>query len=66
MRPASIQDRQVSFAEAERILGYERSSIYQMIKSGKIRAVKVGKFTRFYESELARFLDDNTRPFQAA
>jgi excisionase family DNA binding protein len=64
MQPASVHDRQVSFDEAETFLGYRRSAIYEMIKAGRLRPVKVGKFTRFYQSELRRYLDDNTRPYR--
>jgi excisionase family DNA binding protein len=55
-----------SLADAARILGYERSSIYARVKEGKIRTVKFADGAkRIPRSELLRYVG-NGKPAQAA
>lgn len=39
------------------ILCISRTRLYQLISEGKIKPVKMGKRTLFFESELNRFLE---------
>ena len=65
MLSEALFDRQVPFDEACAFLGYKRSYIYAAIAAGRLRAVKVGKYTRIHQSELQRFRGSITRPFEA-
>ena len=44
--------------EVLRILKISRAKLYLLIKDGSIKPVKIGKSTRFYESEINRFLEE--------
>lgn len=59
-------ERFFSLAEAARILGYERSSIYRRVKDGLIGTVRMADGAkRIPRSELLRYVG-NGNPAQAA
>jgi excisionase family DNA binding protein len=51
--------------EASRLLGFERSTVFDRIKNGRLKAVKLDGRVRMPRSELARYLAQAT-PVQAA
>jgi excisionase family DNA binding protein len=59
----NLERRGYSPAEAARIVGCGRTKIYDLIKEGRIRPVKVGARTIIPKSEIDRLLngDDDTR-----
>ncbi len=46
------------YTEAGRLLGVSPSSVYRLVRDGKLRAVTVGAARRIPRSELERFVDD--------
>lgn len=52
--------------EVETILHVTRRSIYNYIKEGKLKAVKIGKFWRVTQENLEEFLSTGTKPATAA
>ena len=50
-------DRLISVMEAMKILSISRTSLYALVKEGKIASVKLGGRTLFKESELNRFIE---------
>ncbi len=55
-RPAKIQPLAVGAEEARRIINMGRNQFYAMLKSGEIRAKRVGKKWLVPISELERWL----------
>lgn len=63
--------RLLSVTEAAEVLGCSRGHIYDLISAGKFRAVEIkatGKRskTRIYETDLAAFIEANTRTAKSA
>ena len=50
-------DKMLTTKEVMDILKVSRTTLYRLVTSGQIRAVKVGGSVRFKESELSRFID---------
>jgi excisionase family DNA binding protein len=61
----NVIENLVPFEEACTILGYKRSYLYAAIADGRLKAVKVGKYTRIPAAELRRFRNSITRPFHS-
>ncbi len=59
----SLERRGYSPAEAARIIGCGRTKMYDLIKEGRIRVVKIGTRTIIPKSEIDRLLNgtDDTR-----
>ncbi len=59
----SLERRGYSPAEAARIVGCGRTKVYDLIKEGRIRPVKIGTRTIIPKSEIDRLLNgtDDTR-----
>lgn len=59
----SLERRGYSPAEAARIIGCGRTKMYDLIKEGRIRVVKIGARTIIPKSEIDRLLNgtDDTR-----
>ncbi len=53
----SLERRGYSPAEAARIVGCGRTKIYDLIKEGRIRVVKIGARTIISKSEIDRVLN---------
>ena len=49
-------DRLLSIAEAQRVLGVGRTTIYRLIGEGQLPAVKVGRRTLISESQVQHFI----------
>ncbi len=45
--------------EVKDILKISQRTLYNYIKSGKITAVKIGKYWRIRQSDLQQFIEDN-------
>ena len=55
--PASFDlDHLLSIAEAQRVLGVGRTTIYRLIGEGQLPAVKVGRRTLISESQVQHFI----------
>jgi excisionase family DNA binding protein len=53
-------DRFFSIAEACRILGWERSTVYARVKSGRLRAFRLDGSVKIPRSELVRYIASAT------
>jgi excisionase family DNA binding protein len=53
-------ERFFSIAEASRILGFERSTLYSRIKTGRLQAVKLDGAPKIPRSEIKRYLSTAT------
>lgn len=49
----------VSVNEAARILGVGRTSLYSMIRDGRIEAIKLGRRTLIKTASLRRIIDEH-------
>jgi len=49
--------RLISTAEAARLLGVSRSTVYRLLKAGALVSVRVGRSRRIPVTALARYLD---------
>jgi excisionase family DNA binding protein len=49
-------DKMYSLPEAGDFLGLKRTAIYDRIKAGEIRAVKVGRLTKVYGRDIQAFV----------
>lgn len=58
LRVTSIQDAPLVMTpiEAARILGCGRNSIYSLLKSGKLKSIRVGKLIKITKSALEDYL----------
>lgn len=54
-------DKLYTVDEVMALLQVTQRTIYNYIKSGKIKAIKVGKYWRFTEESIQEFLTDNTK-----
>lgn len=52
----STQDRLITVSEAMGRLAVSRTKLYALVAAGKIAIVKIGRASRFKESEISRFL----------
>lgn len=61
--PENLERRGYSPVEAARIVGCGRTKMYDLIKEGRIRVVKIGARTIIPKSEIDRLLNgtDDTR-----
>lgn len=53
-------------AEAAELIGVGRSTLYELIKSGDIETVKIGRRTLIHHDELERYVRRLTDPAPAA
>jgi excisionase family DNA binding protein len=50
----------MSIGEAAAALAIGRTTLYELMWSGEIRPVRIGRSVRFAKSELTRFIDSHT------
>jgi excisionase family DNA binding protein len=55
-------ERYLTIREVAQLLGYEKSSIYNMLNEGRLRCVKMGRGNRIPHSAVAEFLAKNVKP----
>ena len=55
-------DRMHSLDDFCDLIGCKKTKAYDLIKSGKLRAFKMGGTTRIYRSEIDRFIAASARP----
>jgi excisionase family DNA binding protein len=51
----------LSVNEAARVLGVERSTIYRLLRTGELQAVRVGKRRKFRPEDLDAYLERNRK-----
>lgn len=52
----------LSVNDAARVLGVERSTIYRLLRTGELQAVRVGKRKRFRPEDLDAYLERGREP----
>lgn len=57
-----MQIKVYTLDEVEEILHVTRRSIYNYIKNGQLKAVKIGKYWRVTQDNLEAFLSTGTKP----
>jgi excisionase family DNA binding protein len=53
-------DRYFSIAEACRVLGWERSTVYSRVKAGRLKAIRLDGSVKIPRSELVRYIASAT------
>ena len=53
-------DRYFSIAEAGRVLGWERSTVYSRVKQGRLKAIRLDGSVKIPRSELLRYIASAT------
>jgi excisionase family DNA binding protein len=53
-------DRYFSIAEAWRVLGWERSTVYSRVKAGRLKAIRLDGSVKIPRSELVRYIASAT------
>jgi excisionase family DNA binding protein len=61
-RIAALDKRNAAIREVAELLGYEKSSIYNMLNEGRLRCVKLGRGNRIPHSAVAEFVAKDVRP----
>ena len=51
----------LSTDEAGRLLGISRTKVFDLLGSGELRSMKIGRRRRIPTAEVERFIADNTR-----
>jgi excisionase family DNA binding protein len=57
MQPIDVTQEWVSYPEAERYCGLSHTTLWRYVKSGEIRAARVGRSVRIHLPSLKRFMD---------
>jgi excisionase family DNA binding protein len=52
-----VESRAYSIAEACAIAGVRRTTLYKNIRAGKLRAIKIGRRTFFFQDDIRRWLE---------
>ena len=55
--PASIVERLLNYREAGELLGVSGSTVYSLVASGQLRAVKFGRSVRIDPADLRTYID---------
>lgn len=53
--------RALKVEEMAQILSISRNSAYELVRSGRIRAIRVGRIYRIHESAMDEFLDGTAK-----
>jgi excisionase family DNA binding protein len=59
---SSDLERYLTIREVAELLGYERSSIYNLVNEGRLRCVKIGRGNRIPHSAVSEFVAKNIKP----
>jgi excisionase family DNA binding protein len=62
--PTKELERLHSIPEFADLTAYEKSTVHNLIREGKLRAVKLGQSTRIPHGAIVEFLDSHTRPIK--
>jgi len=57
---ASQDNHLVTVEEAGRVLGLSRTKVWDLLSSGRLRSVRIGRARRIARSELERFIAEAT------
>lgn len=55
-------ERLHTIREVAELLGYEKSSIYNLLNEGRLRCVKIGRSNRIPRSAVDEFIAKNVKP----
>jgi len=53
-----MTDKQLSVIDVAYLLRVSKDTVMRLIKSGRLKAVKVGRFWKIMRSDLSQFIDD--------
>jgi excisionase family DNA binding protein len=59
---SSELERFHTIREVAELLGYEKSSIYNLVNEGRLRCVKIGRGNRIPHSAVSEFVAKNIKP----
>ena len=63
MRPGTahkVQPEWLRYSEAERYSGLGRSTLFKLVRSGEVRAAKIGKAVRLNRQSLDRYMEERS------
>ena len=63
MRPVTdhkVQPEWLRYPEAERYSGLGRSTLFKLVRSGDVRAAKIGKAVRLNRKSLDRYMEERS------
>jgi excisionase family DNA binding protein len=55
-------ERYLTIREVAELLGYEKSSIYNLVNEGRLRCLKIGRGNRIPHSAVSEFVANNIKP----
>jgi excisionase family DNA binding protein len=58
-RPHELPERLLGAAEASRLLGVSRATLYRLVRVGALQSIRVSNAVRFKPRHLAEYLQDH-------
>jgi len=64
MKTEDITPTWLSYSEAQRLVGLGRTTLWQLVSSGEVKAARVGRAVRLNRQSLERFLERQSDDFE--
>jgi excisionase family DNA binding protein len=64
MKTEDITPTWLSYSEAQRLVGLGRTTLWQLVSSGEVKAARVGRAVRLNRQSLERYLERQSGDFE--
>ncbi len=64
MKTEDITPTWLSYSEAQRLVGLGRTTLWQLVSSGEVKAARVGRAVRLNRQSLERYLECQSDDFE--
>jgi len=64
MKAEDITPTWLSYSEAQRLVGLGRTTLWQLVSSGEVKAARVGRAVRLNRQSLERYLERQSDDFE--
>jgi excisionase family DNA binding protein len=64
MKTEDITPTWLSYSEAQRLVGLGRTTLWQLVSSGEVKAARVGRAVRLNRQSLERYLERQSDDFE--
>lgn len=64
MKTEDITPTWLSYSEAQRLVGLGRTTLWQLVSSGDVKAARVGRAVRLNRQSLERYLERQSDDFE--